>query len=408
MLLGLRSLSWLLAASLLCVGLWSCKIGLDGYFHIEPLQPDRNAVTFALVARDFDQPVFITSSPEGSADLFVAERGGRIYRFDSDSGIRSIFLDLSDIVSTSGLEQGLLGMAFHPNYPEDERLFVNFVDSDWDTTVASIRATSNGTNSIRRDFMTVILSIPQPFNNHNGGMVTFGPDGHLYIGTGDGGSRNDPYGHGQDLNSLLGKILRVDVDESGAQPYAIPDTNPFVGSENKRPEIFSYGLRNPWRFSFDVQTGDLWIGDVGQNRYEEINYIAGNSHGGHNFGWSDTEGPECFNNPGCQPEVYTLPISHYDTKDGCAITGGYVYRGDSNPSLYGTYVFADYCNGKLFGVSKANGRWVKELLIDSDLHISSLGQDANKELYVADFKSGSIYQLMEVESQHGSSSGVGM
>ena len=198
-------------------------------------------------------------------------------------------------------------------------------------------------------------------------MVTFGPDGYLYVGTGDGGSRNDPYGYGQDLTSLLGKILRIDVDEFGARPYAIPDTNPFAGSNNKRPEIFSYGLRNPWRFSFDGETGDLWIGDVGQNRYEEINYIAAKLDGAHNFGWSDTEGSECFNKVECDPDAYTLPVSYYDTKDGCAITGGYVYRGDSNPSLYGTYVFADFCNGKLFSVSHSKGRWSKELLIDSVL-----------------------------------------
>lgn len=401
-----KSLRQVVAAFLLCVGLFSCRTVFDGHFQTEPPRDDLDTVLLSLVASDFDQPVVITSLPDESTYLFVAERSGRIYRLDVGSGTREMFLDLSDIVSTSGLEQGLLGMAFHPNYPQDRRVFVNFVDSDWNTIVASIRSASSAGNVYHKDLVTVILSIPQPFNNHNGGMVTFGPDGYLYVGTGDGGSRNDPYGYGQDLNSLLGKILRIDVD--GGEPYAVPDTNPFANTDNARSEIFSYGLRNPWRFSFDVETGDLWIADVGQNRYEEINFVPAKSYDARNFGWSDTEGPECFNDAECNPDAYTLPVSYYDTKDGCAITGGYVYRGDSNSSLYGTYVFADFCNGKLFSVSNSNGRWSRELLIDSELRISSLGQDADKELYVVDFKSGGVYRLVEGESQTGLNSSAGV
>jgi glucose/arabinose dehydrogenase len=240
---------------------------------------------------------------------------------------------------------------------------------------------------------SVVLTIPQPYSNHNGGQLQFGPDGYLYIGMGDGGSGGDPHGHGQNPNSLLGKMLRIDVS---SLPYAVPPSNPFAGPGPPLDEIWALGLRNPWRFSFDRQTGDLYIADVGQNTYEEVDVQPASSRGGENYGWNIMEGTACFSpRAGCRREGLILPVATYRTGQDCSITGGYVYRGTRVPALTGTYVFGDYCSGRIWGLQKAaDGRGNVRELDDTDLRISSFGEDEAGEVYVVDHR-GSIFRIRE-------------
>jgi glucose/arabinose dehydrogenase len=238
----------------------------------------------------------------------------------------------------------------------------------------------------------VVLIVKQPFANHNGGQLAFGPDGYLYIGMGDGGAANDPFGNGQKPDTLLGKLLRIDV-ESGARPYMVPSSNPFVGREGVLPEIWASGLRNPWRFSFDRHTGNLFVADVGQNKYEEVNFRSSSSKGGENYGWNVMEGMHCFRSKTCDSSGLVLPVVDYNHKAGCSVTGGMVYRGTAIPSLDGTYLYADYCSGRIWGLRKSNGHWISTELADTELSISTFGEDEAGEIYVADHDSGSIYQI---------------
>ncbi|MCS6844707.1 MAG: PQQ-dependent sugar dehydrogenase, partial [Caldilineales bacterium] len=270
------------------------------------------------------QPVFATHAGDGSRRLFVVERPGRIWVVEPATGSRLVFLDIQARVGSSASEQGLLGLAFHPRFAQNGWLFVYYTDREGDTVISRFQAIPDRT-AADPSSEAVLLRQVQPADNHNGGMIAFGPDGMLYAGLGDGGSAGDPWNNAQRLDTLLGKLLRLYVDaESG---YAAPADNPFVGSANARPEIWAYGLRNPWRFSFDRVTGDLYIGDVGQNRWEEINFLPAGSRGGVNYGWKVMEGSHCYNAEACDRGGLTLPVAEYDHEQGCSVTGGYVYRG---------------------------------------------------------------------------------
>jgi glucose/arabinose dehydrogenase len=289
----------------------------------------------------------------------------------------------------------MLGMAFHPVYGVNGYFFVCYTNSAGDLVVS--RYTKNSTNPDLANSATekIIITIPHPtYQNHNGGNIAFGPDGYLYIGTGDGGGSGDPNNNSQNKNSLLGKILRIDIDTTNA--YAVPSDNPFVGQANVRTEIWALGLRNPWRFSFDRQTGDLFIADVGQGAWEEINLQSINSAGGENYGWRCYEGFATYNTSGCaQASTYNQPISVYDHSNSkCSITGGYMYRGNAYPQMRGYYIFADYCNGQIFSIVPGTGNnWTQEIQGQYAVNLSSFGQNVSGELYAAGYNNGVIYRV---------------
>ena len=349
------------------------------------------------VAQGFVQPLLVTHAGDGSGRIFVVEQTGLIWVVESDrTTLSEPFLDFSlqlpDKLFEGGYsEQGLLGLAFPPDYENNGFFFINYTDRAGDTVLSRFSVDVNDPNRAGDSSEEVLLTFDQPFANHNGGHLAFGPDGYLYIGLGDGGSGGDPQGNGQNLGVLLGKILRLDVD-SGA-PYAIPADNPFVATEGARHEIWAYGLRNPWRFSFDRATGDLFIGDVGQNAYEEVSFQPGDSAGGENYGWNYMEGLHEFE-PGPPPADAVAPIAEYaQTQGGCAVTGGYVYRGPALPEAAGVYFYGDYCSGLLWTLTRdAGGAWQNALAFDTDFSISSFGEDEAGELYLVDL-SGGIYRL---------------
>jgi len=338
------------------------------------------------------QPVFLADAGDGSNRLFILEQSGRIRVLQEGNLQSEAFLDLSSKVSCCG-ERGLLGLAFHPDYKNNGLFYVNYTNTSGDTVVARYKVSPNP-NRADANSAQVLLTIDQPFPNHNGGMLAFGPDGYLYIGMGDGGSGGDPNNNGQNLNTLLSKILRIDVNKSeNGKPYAIPKDNPFVGRQGARPEIWSYGWRNPWRFSFDRQTGDLWVGDVGQNLWEEIDFEAAKSPGGKNYGWRLMEGTHCYNpQSGCNNGSLVLPLLEYGHDQGCSVTGGYRYRGNAVASLKGTYLYGDYCSGRIWSASEKDGKWTTKELLKTELRISSFAEDAEGELYVLDHN-GAIYKI---------------
>jgi glucose/arabinose dehydrogenase len=356
------------------------------------------AVVLSKVVDGLDSPVYVTSARDGTGRTFIVEQTGRIRVIKNGVLLPTPFLDLSGAVST-GSEQGLLGLAFHPSYKRNGLFFVNFTRADGDTVIYRYRASTTNPDVAVRSTARRIMTVDQPYANHNGGMIAFGPDGYLYIGMGDGGSGGDPGNRAQRLDSLLGKILRINVNGStSTRNYLIPSSNPYVGRYG-RNEIWSRGVRNPWRFSFDRRTGDLWIGDVGQKRYEEIdrarNTSTSTSRGrGVNFGWRVMEGRHCYNPAtGCNKAGKRLPVVEYSHSEGCSVTGGYVYRGAEIPSLYGRYVFADYCSGKIWTVPSGGASpLTKRLLIDTDMMISSFGESARGELYVVDHR-GAVYRF---------------
>ncbi len=341
------------------------------------------------MAADFELPVFLTHA--GSERLFVVEKRGSIQALSRDGKTKEVFLDISVRVGSTSNEQGLLGLAFHPQYAENGWFFVDYTDLRGDTVVSRFQVPA-GAERADPDSEEVFLRIPQPAANHNGGMIAFGPDGALYIGTGDGGAANDRFRNGQNRNALLGKLLRIRVD--GAPPYAIPPDNPFVGQPDTRPEIWALGLRNPWRFSFDRATGDLFIADVGQNEFEEIDWQPAGSLGGENYGWPIMEGLHCFQRADCDRAGLTLPIVEYDHTVGCSVTGGYVYRGQRFPALRGVYFYADYCSGTVWALWRdARGQWQHRDTLHTDLRISSFGEDVTGEIYLLDLSGGGVYRL---------------
>ena len=335
----------------------------------------------------FNSPVEIKNA--GDERLFVVEKSGKIKILNQNGSVNSTpFLDIEDRVSTNANERGLLGLAFHPNYPENPFFFVNYTNNSGATTISKFSVSAN--QDIANDSETILLEINQPYANHNGGCINFGPDGNLYIGMGDGGSGGDPQNYSQNTESLLGKMLRINVN-SGA--YSIPENNPYGD------EIWSVGLRNPWKFSFDSLNGDLWIADVGQNEFEEINMVQ-NNPANINYGWRCYEGNEPYNLSGCPDEGLTFPVStysHYSSGDfKCSITGGYVYRGNQISELNGVYFFADYCSGEIGLLSKnENDEWDMSLAFPNiNGSWVSFGEDINGELYIASINGG-IYKIID-------------
>jgi glucose/arabinose dehydrogenase len=352
-------------------------------------EPGRVEVRLREVASGLSMPLGIVAAGDGSGRIFIVEQTGAIRVLSGGEVSSEPFLDISDRI-VSGGEQGLLGLAVHPEFERNGRLFVNYTDTNGDTVVAEYRAAEGGNADPASE--RVMLQIDQPFSNHNGGHIAFGPDGYLYIATGDGGSGGDPFGNGQNLETLLGKLLRIDVDASrGERAYAIPDDNPFVDCAGARPEIWAYGLRNPWRFSFDVPAGRLWTADVGQSAFEEVNR-ASTARGGLNFGWNAMEGRQCFAS-GCDAGGKVLPVSGYGHGAGCSITGGFVYRGARWPKLRGGYLFGDYCSGTMWVIDSEARSFVQPTVVfRGDLSISSFGVGTTGELFVADL-SGSVFSV---------------
>jgi glucose/arabinose dehydrogenase len=333
------------------------------------------------------RPVQMTHAGDGSGRLFVVEQAGRIRLIDDGELVATPFLDISDRVSCCG-ERGLLGLAFPPGYSSKGYFYVNYTGASGDTVVARFLVTGDP-SAADAGSEEVILTIDQPYSNHNGGQLAFGPDGYLYIGTGDGGSGGDPQNNAQDRLSLLGKILRIDV-ESGSGPYAIPEGNPFADVDDAQPEIWALGLRNPWRFSFDTETGDLFIADVGQGDYEEINVQPAASTGGENYGWRILEGSHCYESDPCDTRGLELPVFEYDHSLGCSVTGGFVSRSGTWPRLDGVYLFGDYCSGRVWGLREAGDSWEERQLAETGFSISGFGIDELGAVYVLDYGSGTV------------------
>lgn len=354
------------------------------------------------VADGLAAPVFVGNAGDGSGRLFIIEKHGAIRIWSGGALLPQPFLDISDRVGSSGTEQGLLGLAFVPDYTRSGWFVVNYTDKNGDTVVARYHTTSDpNVADPKSEF--ALLKENQPAPNHNGGMLAFGPDGYLYAGLGDGGGAGDTYHNGQNMQTLLGKIVRLDVTSDPSGPYRVPTDNPWVDKsylgQPVRAEIWATGLRNPWRFSFDRQTGDLWIGDVGQNTYEEVDLVKAAGKrlaGGENFGWPIMEGMHCYRNgTTCSRDGLALPVAEYPHQDGsCSVTGGYVYRGTQFPVLQGLYFYGDYCSGRIWTLRpNGKGGWQGEVALDSGLAISSFGEDEIGELYVADL-GGAVYRLV--------------
>lgn len=371
----------------LVIFLWGAPEGADaaGPAHAAAPFP---SITLKKYASGFDEPTDIANGADGSGRLFILEKSGRVRIIRDGKILPAPFLDIENLVKSSGSEQGLLGIAFPPGFKQKGHFYVNYTDHSGigNSTVARYGVGAN-VDIAEPATAQIILRVTQPFRNHNGGQLAFGPDGFLYIGFGDGGSAGDPRNNGQRLDTFLGKMLRLDV-ESGVSPYRIPPGNPF------RNEIWAYGLRNPWRFSFDRETKDLYIADVGQDLYEEVDFQPAASKGGENYGWRITEGSHCFKKKDCSKKGLTLPVAEYDHSEGdCSITGGFVYRGKESPSLVGIYFYGDYCSGRIWGLRRAGGKWEKKLLLKTSLKISTFGEDEVGNVYVADLASGDIYKI---------------
>lgn len=351
-------------------------------------------VALQLVASGLNFPLYLTAPP-GDPRLFIVEKGGTIRIVKDGALLSTPFLDITPKVSTGG-EQGLLGMAFDPSYTSSGRFIVHYTDVNGNTTVSAFHVSAASPDQADPASEAMLLTVPQPFDNHNGGQILFGPDGMLYLGLGDGGSENDPDGRGQSLTDLLGDIVRVDVADGAG--YTVPADNPFVGRTDARPEIWSYGLRNPWRFSFDPATGDLYIADVGQDQWEEVD-VAPAAQGagrGANFGWNVMEGMHCFGGVSCDPSLYTLPVLEYSHKEGCSITGGYVYRGAAIPDLQGHYFYSDFCQGWVRSFRLQNGQAVDQVqwpTLAPGGSVTSFGVDGGGELYIMN-SGGQVFRIV--------------
>lgn len=346
------------------------------------------------IVSGLSSPTGLVDPGDGSGRLFIVEQTGAIQVLENGALRDEPFLDLSDQVS-GGSEQGLLGLAFHPAYAENGQFFIDYTDLDGNTVIARYQVSPDDPNRADAGTAQQILFVEQPYRNHNGGHITFGPDGFLYIALGDGGSGGDPEDNAQDPTTLLGSILRIDIDRAdGDRAYGIPDGNPFADGVNGAPEVYIYGLRNPWRFSFDRETGDLYIADVGQNAIEEVSMLPAGEQAGANLGWNILEGSACYREPDCDPEGTVLPITEYSHEFGCSVTGGYVVRGGLIPALKGVYLFADYCSGLIWATARdADGAWQTADPIETGLNISSFGQGPNGETYIVDL-GGTIHQLV--------------
>ena len=375
-------------------GVWAgywVPIGSGVGLRYPPLGAGR--LTLSSVVSGLDQPLYVTNAGDVSGRLFVVERTGLV-RVVSGGVLQSTaFLDLTAKVSCCTGERGLLGLAFHPSFATNLRLFADYTDSTGDIIVAEYTANATRTSASAATERVILRINHRTYANHNGGWIGFGPDGYLYIATGDGGGGGDPLGNGQNKNSLLGKVLRIDVN--GAQPYSIPPSNPFASGGGAK-EVWAYGLRNPWRDSFDRERRDLYIGDVGQSAYEEIDR-AGPGIGGQNYGWNVMEGFSCYNATTCPTSGRTLPIAAYahgsSDSIGCAVTGGYIYRGAAQPALQGQYILGDYCTGRIWTLYQDEN--VANLVAQGQfaVNISSFGEGENGEIYLTDL-GGTLYRVM--------------
>ncbi|MDT3682472.1 MAG: PQQ-dependent sugar dehydrogenase [Truepera sp.] len=341
------------------------------------------------VADGLKQPVSITNA--GDSRLFVVQQGGMVRIVKDGALLKDPFLDISDRTKSGG-ERGLLGLAFPPDYATSGHFYVYYTGTRGESTLSRFTVTPGNPDRADPTSEEILLTQEQPYSNHNGGQLAFGPDGYLYLGLGDGGSGGDPQGNGQNLGVLLGKLLRLDV--SGDKGYKVPPSNPFVATAGARSEIWAYGLRNPWRFSFDRETGDLYIADVGQNAYEEVDFQPADSKGGENYGWNIMEASHCFGASTCDQTGLTLPILEYPhgPQWGTSISGGYLYRGEAVPALVGRYVFADFTSGRVWSAGPEDG-WELKPLFETGFNVSTFGEDAAGELYVADYTSGLIYRV---------------
>ncbi|PJF44841.1 MAG: glucose dehydrogenase [Phototrophicales bacterium] len=352
-----------------------------------------NDYTLEAVVTGFQRPIEFIQAPDDTGRFFVVEQRGVIHIFQDGEVLSTPFLNIMDRVTVLNNydERGLLGMALHPDFTENGYFYLNYTrQKDSATIIARYQVSDDDPNVADPDSEYVLLTVAQPYDNHNGGQLAFGPDGYLYIGLGDGGSAGDPLNNGQNPRTLLGSILRI--DPVSREPYTIPEDNPFVDGVDGAPEVWAYGLRNPWRFSFDIETNDLYIADVGQNKYEEINFVEAGTAGGLNFGWNVYEASHPYR--GDLIGGATMPVAEYDHSKGCSVTGGYVYRGETMPDLDGYYLYGDYCQGTVWWLKRnEEGRWETALLFDTDMQISAFAQDLSGEIYILDYRGG-IYQIV--------------
>ena len=350
------------------------------------------------VVSGVDRPVYLAEPDDGTGRLFVVEQPGRIGIVEDGALAPEPFLDITDRVESGGSEQGLLSVAFHPDFAENGEFFVGYTarsdEGAGDNTVSRFRVSAADPDRADAASEEVLLAIEDPYPNHNGGLVAFGPDGYLYAGLGDGGAGGDPEGNAQNPETLLGNILRIDVNDADpGLPYAIPDDNPYADGAGGRPEIWASGLRNPWRFSFDRETGDLWIADVGQNWIEEVDFQAADDPGGANYGWNVLEGTSCYADDECNPEPFVAPVAEYTHDFGCSVTGGYVYRGGEIEALDGVYLYGDYCSGLVWGLEPDEaGGWRTLGPMETELNISSFAEDLSGNVYLLALD-GTVFRL---------------
>jgi glucose/arabinose dehydrogenase len=357
-----------------------------------PSFPDPAGYAWVPVISGLALPLDIQNAGDGSGRLFIVEKRGRILVSKDNQLVPVPFLDIVGEVDSQHTEQGLLGLAFHPDYAKSGLFFVNYIDLNGNTVIARFHVSADDPNRADPAGEVDLLHVDQPYANHNGGGLAFGPDGYLYIGLGDGGSGGDPSGNGQNLQTLLGKMLRIDVDHG--EGYAIPSDNPFAKGGGL-PEIWAYGLRNPWRFSFDRLTGDLFIADVGQDAWEELDVIPAGTPGGMNFGWNYYEGNHPYKNQPPAGEGFAFPVAEYSHAEGCSVTGGYVYHGVALPEWQGIYFYGDYCSGTVWGLAKDDqGNWQAKNLFSSAFQITTFGVDEAGEIYLADYRSGTLLELV--------------
>jgi glucose/arabinose dehydrogenase len=359
---------------------------------MQPVPYRLEEVTYGL-----SRPLYLTHAGDGSNRLFIVEQSGKIKIIQDDTVLDAPFLDVSDRISPEALsgdytERGLLGLAFAPDYAESGLFYINYTERSGGTVVARYTVSSDDPNRADPASEQQLLYVQQPYRNHNGGHMAFGPDGYLYISLGDGGSGGDPEGNGQNLGTLLGSILRIDV--SGTGDYTIPADNPFVNDDAARPEIWAWGLRNVWRFSFDRETGDMLLADVGQNQWEEVDFQPADSPGGENYGWNAYEASHVYSGSEPASEV-VMPILEYDHSNGwCSVTGGYVYRGEAIPGLQGYYFYGDWCTGTIWAAHPDDaGNWQTTISLESGRSISSFGEDEAGEMYLVDY-GGSVLRFV--------------